>query len=840
MSAIPASQVVTALAGGFVHSAALTSGGQLFAWGANFYGQLGDGTNNQSSVPVATTISGALAGETVAGIAAGYGHTVVRTVAGRVYAWGLNTYGMLGDGTTANRNTPGAVTMAGAFANQNVTRVVAGYSHNVALTSTGKLFAWGYNNEGELGNNTTVNSSTPVEVFMNGTLAGRSVLEIAAGGYHTIALAGAADTYPPDTTILTGPSGAVANAAATFTFTGSDDETPAAGLRFEVRLDNAATFTPVATDSATFAGLTDGLHTFRVRAIDAAGNADPTPAVRTWTVVPVQAFGWGYGPGVADGAGSSREVPTAALTTGALAGQKVIYLSGGQSHTLALTSDGKLFAWGLNFAGELGDGTTTDSFAPLAVNMTGALAGKTVIDAIAGRNFSVALTSDGQLFSWGRSLYGVLGDGTGTDRPLPGPVDMSALAGKTVIAIEGMESYLLALTADGKLFAWGQNRYGQLGDGTTTERVTPVPVDMSGALAGKSVTFMAAGFSHSLAVTSDGQLFGWGVNFNGELGDGTTTDRLTAVPLSTTGPLAGKRVVALAAGQDHSLAVTSDGLLFAWGYNGDGEVGDGTIINRTTPVQLTASGPLAGKRITDVAATYLTSLALTDDGQLYSWGLNQFGGARRWHLQRCAPRTGAGDHEPVRGPQRPRHRRGQLPLSRARIGVAHQHLDHERLRAERERPRHRRQVRQPRWRRVRQPPRIRLRHRPAQSQLRAGAGTLVQRRAAHDDLHRSRRRHRCAGRHRRILHPRHMARSASDQAHPFRGQHDSRDRGGRADQSRRQAVRSRDRDRGHRHYRKKETLGLGQLKHRPLAEGWRVARCRHARGDLCRVCHRHC
>ena len=259
-------------------------------------------------------------------------------------------------------------------------------------------------------------------------------------------------------------------------------------------------------------------------------------------------------------------------------------LSGAQNILLEFAGVGKvrvgcaaqganLYGWGYNSWGQLGDGTTINRITPVAVDTSGALSGRTVTAIAEGSQHTVALTSDGKLFAWGN---GYLGNGTTNDSTTPVAVDMSgALSGKTVIAIASGSSHTLVLTSDGKVFAWGENSSGQLGNGTTNDSTTPVAVDMRGALSGKTVTAIAAGSYHTLVLTSDGKVFAWGYNGWGQLGDGTTTHRTTAVAVDMSGALLGKTVTAIAGGGGHTVALTSDGKVFAWGQNTYGQLGDG-------------------------------------------------------------------------------------------------------------------------------------------------------------------------------------------------------------------------------------------------------------------------
>jgi alpha-tubulin suppressor-like RCC1 family protein len=265
----------------------------------------------------------------------------------------------------------------------------------------------------------------------------------------------------------------------------------------------------------------------------------------------------------------------------------VVQVAAGASDSLALRSDGTVWAWGYNFHGQLGDGSTTDRTTPVQV------AGLTEVTQIAAGDYhSLAVRSDGTVVAWGNNAQGELGDGTTTNRTTP--VAVSGLTNVTQIA--GGWQHSVALRSDGTVAAWGANNYGQLGDGTTTNSTTPVQV------AGlTTVTQIAAGTTgdHTLAVRSDGTVAAWGANNSGQLGDGTTTNRTTPVTVSGLSD-----VTRVSAGGAHSVAVRSDGTV-AWGANYYGQLGDGTTINRTTPVIVPGAGA-----VTHVAAGSAHTMAI--------------------------------------------------------------------------------------------------------------------------------------------------------------------------------------------------------------------------------------
>ena len=223
----------------------------------------------------------------------------------------------------------------------------------------------------------------------------------------------------------------------------------------------------------------------------------------------------------------------------------------------------------------------------------------------AGAAHSLIVRQDGTAASWGNNAYGQLGDGTNADRLLPVPVSVQDLTGVT--ALSATAYHTLALKKDGTVWGWGYNDSGQLGDALGVVRVTPAPIP---GLTG--IAALASGTYHSLALQQDGTVWAWGLNNLGQLGDGTTVSRPERIPVpGLTG------VTALAASSYHSLALKQDGTVWTWGYNSSGQLGDGTTTSHFTPVQVQG---LTG--VSAIAAGLVHSLALKHDGTVWSWGRN--------------------------------------------------------------------------------------------------------------------------------------------------------------------------------------------------------------------------
>jgi alpha-tubulin suppressor-like RCC1 family protein len=297
---------------------------------------------------------------------------------------------------------------------------------------------------------------------------------------------------------------------------------------------------------------------------------------------------------------------------------------------ISLENIGEVMTWGTYVTTNglsPGPGLNADSPCRLALSVQpefGPPSMESAIAVAAGGGHALAVSAFGRVFAWGANDSGQLGTGTTDDATSPQQVDLSgALAGKRVVAVAAGEDFSLALTDEGKIYAWGENQLGQLGNGNNTDSLVPVAVDASGALSGKTIIRIAAGTGHALALSSDGTVFAWGSNFAGQLG---TDSAAAQVPIPTavvsTGVLAGIAVTSIAAGNSHSLALGDDGHVYAWGFNTTGQLGDDSTTNRAVPVEVDRTGPLAGQTVSSIAAGGYHSLAATSTGHVVSWGLN--------------------------------------------------------------------------------------------------------------------------------------------------------------------------------------------------------------------------
>ncbi len=766
-------KTVTHIAAGARHSLALCSDGSLAAWGLNEAGQLGMEGLYTRNVPTALSTFGVLQGKTVVAIRAGSSHSLALCSDGTVAAWGSNQFGQLGNthdycvwnscfpvnvqaldslswgrGTaiaagglhTLSLSSDGRIAgcgkyygvspclVSGILSGRDVTTLVAGEQHSLALCSDGQLTAWGVNDSGQLGNDSVGGViMTPIMTSLENLAAGDRVMALGSGSSanHSLALVGCPFSSNACLTALSVSKGLLCpdfsttctdyTLSVTSTVT-SITLTPTAGdLKGTVTVNGTTVVSSSASPSIPLATGTNAVlvqvtaedgtirsYTVSVTrgvlpaafsskatiplsapgyrasglAIDLSLNFEPASGscltvinntgtdfvkgmfsnvvhgqtvslsynnriyrfianyfggngndlVLQWADVTLYAWGLNnYGQnGNGSTTNSCRPVPV--ISGGALAGRTVLAASISGAHTLAACADGSRIVWGDNACYQLGTGNNVSRTEPFGVIPAGALYGRKIISFAAANYHSLALCTDGTVAAWGINGYGQLGNNSTQDRSTPSMVTATGtLAGKTVIALAAGYYHSLALCSDGTIAAWGWNAIGQLGDGTTTSRVSPVAVTRSGVLNGKTVVAIAAGQYYSLALCSDGTVAGWGANGFGQLGNGTTADSPVPVLVNATGALSDKKVIAISAGVSHSLALCSDGTIVAWGNNTYGQLGNRNTTNSAVPVTTVASGSLDGKTVMTISAGAYHSLALCSDGSLVAWGRNNFG-----------------------------------------------------------------------------------------------------------------------------------------------------------------------------------------------------------------------
>jgi alpha-tubulin suppressor-like RCC1 family protein len=558
---------------GDIHTAAIKTDGTLWTWGAGSSGRLGDATITNSSTPV-TTFAG---GTDWKQVSAGDSHTAAVKTDGTLWTWGNGVNGRLGDATLTNSSTP-VTTFAGGT---DWKQVSAGTLHTAAVKTDGTLWTWGNGLSGRLGDATLTNSSTPVTTFAGGT----DWKQVSAGDSHTAAI-------KTDGTLWTwgnGGSGRLGNSLLTnrstpvTTFAGGTDwkQVSAGGSHTVALRDDGV-------DKELF---TFGLNTSSQLGISVP-DIIPGPVFSyedTWKQVTtgyshtaaIKTDGtlWTWGNGLYGRLGDATVSNSSTPVTTFAGGTNWKQVSAGDFHTAAVKTDGTLWTWGFGAFGRLGNSLLTNRSTPVTT-FAGGTDWKQVA---AGFNHTAAVKTDGTLWTWGNGGSGRLGNSSLTDRSTP----VTTFAGGTNWKqISSGTGHTAAIKTDGTLWTWGNGESGRLGtNDNTPNRSTPVTT-FAGGTDWKQVS--AGGF-HTVALRDDGvdkELFTFGNNGNGQLGENFTSDDF--VPNQTFA--GGTNWKQVSAGDSHTAAVKTDGTLWTWGNGLYGRLGDATITNSSTPVTAFAGG----------------------------------------------------------------------------------------------------------------------------------------------------------------------------------------------------------------------------------------------------------
>ena len=333
----------------------------------------------------------------------------------------------------------------------------------------------------------------------------------------------------------------------------------------------------------------------------APGAGDAAAAAQA----PPSLFVWGGNPWGGLGIGTNADEEDAPIPVALPSAVRQISASVADT-SAAVLANGTVATWGTNTAGQIGDGTTTERDSPFVVP---GLTGITQVSVAFGHD--LALDSAGTIWAWGDNYYGELGNGTTSqiNGSNPTPVPVPGLTGVTRVAAGA--GFSLALRSDGTVWAWGRNQHGELGDGTTVDHDRPERVP---GLSG--IKTIAAGAATSYAVRADGSLLAWGDNSDGLLGNGATTG-MSAIPVLVPGPTGVTQVSSDLYG---TLAVAGPaGTVWGWGHNYNGQLGDGTTAAHYTPEQTGLSG------VSQIAAGRLVSVAALANGTVMTWSENTSG-----------------------------------------------------------------------------------------------------------------------------------------------------------------------------------------------------------------------
>jgi alpha-tubulin suppressor-like RCC1 family protein len=311
------------------------------------------------------------------------------------------------------------------------------------------------------------------------------------------------------------------------------------------------------------------------------------------------------------------------INTSNLAGKSIADVATADHHSLALASDGTVFAFGSNTLGATGLGTTIGNALVATPINTANLSGKVISQISVGTDHSVILAKDGSVFSFGFNGAGDTGLNTDIGNTLVAtPIDTTNLAGKKITQVSTGLDHSLLLADDGSVFTFGSNRYGQTGLGTANgETLIATQINMTN-IGSKKIVDVSAGYDDSLLVADDGTVFSFGYNNNGLTGQGTAVGT-TLIPTAINAiNLGGHKVTQVAAGREHSLLLADNGAVYSFGSNAYGDTGLGTTTGNTLIATPIATTNLGGKKISSISAGEFYSLLLAADGTVFTFGNN--------------------------------------------------------------------------------------------------------------------------------------------------------------------------------------------------------------------------
>jgi alpha-tubulin suppressor-like RCC1 family protein len=628
----------------------LVSDGSVWCWGLNITAELGPGVTGDTRVPVKVKSLP----PKLASISVGAHHVCAVTPAQAVWCWGSNAFGEMGNGSTGVSSPP--VQVGGGLL---ATQVASGTDFSCALTPGQTVECWGDNNYGELGDGSTADSSTPQPVT-----GLTNVTQIAAGYFHACALLsnGAVRCWGDNANGELGDGSIVASDVPVAT-EATGMKLIAAGFDDTCAITTAGALKCWGDNFDGELGIGSNTDSHLPAAVTGLGSGvqQVTMGESHTCALTTSVFCWGDPTYGVDGNGQYQSVPAHTtpvpvfgLTPPASGGPITpVQIAAGFNHTCVAESTAQVECWGQGAFGALGNGTTADrpiptpviglpftssatqqisaGFAtgcaitlqlaakcwgtdvgdggpPTTIHTTAVSTGLTGVVQVSPYEGGCALSKKGTVLCWGDNTKGQLGNGTDGSTPAASPATVPGLS--NVEQISAGAAHVCAVVKNGGVFCWGDNGNGQIGDGSTSQRDSPT------AVAGlpKTPEMVSVGYFHTCAVLKNASVFCWGANGSGQLGNASTSD--SSAPVRVKNPSAFVQVVT---GEAFSCALTAAGGVDCWGDNSDGQLGN----NSTTPskvpvgVQGLSAGVLA---ITSGATHACAVMAVT--GAVLCWGDN--------------------------------------------------------------------------------------------------------------------------------------------------------------------------------------------------------------------------
>ena len=641
---------------GHHHACAILDTGDVKCWGRNTHGALGDGSTTATYTPNSTAIDLG-SGRTAVAISSGDDFTCAILDNGEVKCWGHNDNGQLGDGSLTSLYAPNS-TAIDLGTGRTAVAISTGEGHTCAILDNGDAKCWGADG-GRLGDGGSGHlgvSTLPVLVAGSNTWDSSTGLSSGSGSGMTN-VTGATCTVSPalptglniDTSTCTiSGTPSVATSNTTYNITADIGGTTYQGTIWlssayhqltpsvegadltvgDLMDDITFQYDSSAASTSAFAYANDKMSTGDTHTCMILDNGD----LKCWGNDgdgQLGDGGWG---------GDLNAPPSAAINLGT--GRTAVAVSAGHATTCAILDNGELKCWGSDDGGQLGNGGSNTKIGSPPSTAIDLGMGRTAVAVSVGYAHTCAILDNGDLKCWGSNSYGVLGFSSSISSSLSSPptsaIDLGS--GRTAVAVSAAKYHTCAILDNGSMACWGRNNVGQLGDGTTTDRVTPALTNSLGA--GRTAVALetgnngpGGGAGHTCAILDNGDLKCWGSDAGGELGDGGTIsalDYLDEPPTAAIDLGSGRTAVAVSAGAEHTCALLDNGEVKCWGKDDSGQLGDGGSFSSNNDGGISAPSSTAidlgtGRTAVALDSGLSFSCAILDNGDAKCWGHDYYG-----------------------------------------------------------------------------------------------------------------------------------------------------------------------------------------------------------------------
>ncbi len=622
MTGVLSGKTVKTISLGDAHGCLIASDDLVYCWGENDKGQLGNGSTDYSSaVPVAVNI----AGMTVKSLLSSGDNSCAIASNDNLYCWGEGVYGVLGNNTNVKSHVP-VLVAGGDLGGRAIKSISKSNSLLCAIASDDQVYCWGRAQYAAFGVNNLFSSAVPKAVDFSGVLSGKKAKQVSLGSSFGCILADDNKVY------CWGSNGRDSLGDGTTSSFSSVPTAVALGGKTVKKLVVSGWFACIIADDDQ-----------------------------------VYCWGDGYAGQLGNNNDDTSNVPVAVVTSGVLSGKTIKDLYANNDKACAIANDDLPYCWG---RGSLGNNDDSNYYfsVPVSLVTTGALIGKTITKLSVGHSYSCSIANDQKVYCWGEQNEGQLGNDSRETVNYP----VSTISGlseeliqdgvfiKTYanqsedfricvqrsngelycgavksglkfiydfgsLNIKQIESsrddnHVCALMDDDNVYCWGRNIVGQLGNGTNNSSSVPTMVDMTGVLSGKTIKSLAIGNETTCALASDEQVYCWGDGGDGLLGNGSNSNQRSPVAVSTAGVLNGKKIKSLHLNSGLACVIADDDMVYCWGNGGDGQLGNGTFANSNIPVAISLN-----KKIKSLINKGSSVCGIAEDDYAYCWGDNQSG-----------------------------------------------------------------------------------------------------------------------------------------------------------------------------------------------------------------------